>query len=134
MLRFLHAAVLPFRYARLVVFYASLALSHPIGIAVAGFLLWRANVTPQSPDYGAFVLSLFGYFVLIAMPARMVCNLTRPPPIRAVPALPQETAWPASARVTVAVAPAAEEASPDEAEMWARLDPLLRRIAGPPAD
>lgn len=129
MVRFIRAFILPFRYARLIAFYVSVALSHPIGVAVAAFLLWRSNSTPHGEDNGGFLVSLLGYIVLIAGPARVVRTMTRPPPQQAKPVLPQETKWPAPAQVALALPAPAEELAPSEAEMWAQLDPLLQRIA-----
>lgn len=129
MLRFLQRFILPFQVVRLVVYYVSLALSHPIGITVAGFFLWRSNTTPHGQDNGGFLLSLLGYYIFVAMPARFVRRMTRPPPKEAKPVLPKETKWPVPVKVALAVPMPTEEVSLSEIEMWAQLHPNLLRIA-----
>ena len=132
MLPFLRLVILPFRHIRLTAYYLSTALSHPISLVVIAFFVWRSYSTARGVDAGGFIMTMVGYCGLIAFPARIIRKMTRPAPAPRSAALPQESKWPASAPVALAVPPLSPDASPSEAEMWTRLDPLLGRIAKQP--
>lgn len=129
---FVRHFVLPFHYLRLAIYYPSRALSHPAGIFLVAVIVWFNHRTPHGHDTGGFVLTMIGYLIFIAMPARFLARLTQPSaPLPSV--MPREAAWPSPARVILVVSPPSEDVSPSEAEMWARLDPLLQRIAKMPS-